>query len=140
MIWVVNPCQRKPFFMMQADRAAKGVEAEDRIVREYIGSVDGLRRNEIPIDRVAENFIDADAVLIDGEALRRALPRRGNKAAIEQILRERIAVDINRHGTGDLLLQGIGHILRIGAGEIRRRHALHHARNVVAIFAAARQR
>ena len=103
-------------------------------------AVDGLRGDEIPIDGVAESLVEADAVLIHGKPLRRSLDRRGDEAAKAQILREIIAVDIDGDGAGNLLLQCVRHAGGIGAGEILRRHGLHHARDIVGVFAAARQR
>ena len=42
-------------------------------------------RNQIPVDGVAEGFVDAHAVLIDREPLRRAGDRRGVEAAEEDV-------------------------------------------------------
>src|SRR5262249_19672199 len=61
---------------LEADRATKGVEAEGRIVGPDIRAADRHLRNQIPVDGVAEGFIDADTLHVDGEPLRRALQRR----------------------------------------------------------------
>ncbi len=69
----LKPLPEETIFHLQADRAAERIEAEDRIIRENVGSIDGLRRNQIPIDGVAKSLVDANAVLIDGKALRACL-------------------------------------------------------------------
>ena len=99
-----EPLPEEPILHLQADRAAERVETEDRIVGKYVGAVDSLRGDEIPIDGVAKSLVEADTVLIHGKPLRRSLDRRGDEAAIAQILREIIAVDIDRYGTRNLLL------------------------------------
>src|ERR1700732_2249491 len=58
----------KTVLHLQADGAAERDEAEDGIIREYIGAVDRLRRNQVPVDGVAKSLVDADAILIDGKA------------------------------------------------------------------------
>jgi hypothetical protein len=91
---------QKTVLHLQANRAAQRIEAKDRIVGEDVGAVDCLWRNEIPIDGVAKNLVDADPVFIDGEALWRAQTRRGDKAPEGQCLREWIAVAIDRNRGG----------------------------------------
>ena len=50
-------------------RAADGVQAEDGVIAHDRQIIDGVGGQELPIDRVAPHLIDADAVLINGEAL-----------------------------------------------------------------------
>src|SRR4029079_7196907 len=57
------------------DRAAKGVEPELRIARPDVGALDGDGWDQVPIHRIAEGFVHADAVHVDGDALRCALQR-----------------------------------------------------------------
>src|SRR5262245_50216319 len=68
--------------LFRRNRATKGVEAEGRIVGPDIRAADRDLRNQVPVDGVAEGFIDADALHVDGEPLRRALQRRSREAAI----------------------------------------------------------
>ena len=49
---------------------------------------------EVEIDDVAERFVDAHAVLIDGHALRDAIDRRSFKAAILDIRLEAVALNV----------------------------------------------
>ena len=67
---------------LEADRATKRVEAEGRIVGPDIRAADCHLRNQVPVDGVAEGFIDTDALHVDSEPLRRALHRRSREAAI----------------------------------------------------------
>src|SRR6185437_13539467 len=47
--------------------AAERVEPVDRVAADQIEAVDGEVRNQVPVDGVAEAFIDAHAVLVDGK-------------------------------------------------------------------------
>src|SRR5262245_7934111 len=67
---------------LDGDRTAERVEAEDRIARVDVQAVDRPFRDEVPVDRIAEGFVDAHAVLIDRYTLRRADGRRRNEAAV----------------------------------------------------------
>src|SRR5262249_47430436 len=58
---------------LEAYRAAERVEAEGRIVGPDVGPPDGDGWDEVPVDRVAEGFVDADALHVDREPLRGAL-------------------------------------------------------------------
>ncbi len=126
---------------LDADRAAERVEAEDRVGGKDVRACDRLRRDQIPVDRVAKRLVDAHAVLIDGEPLRRALLRRGVEAAILQFLRKRIAGDVVDEHAGDALLQRVGDVGRTRALDLLRRHRLHHAWKAVDVLTAGpRQR
>ena len=50
--------------------------------------------NGVPIDGVAKGFVQPHAILIDGDALRRALQRRGFEAVKAQILEHAVALDV----------------------------------------------
>ena len=125
---------------LQADRSAEGVEAERRIVGPDVGAADRDRRDEIPVDGVAEGFVDANALHVDSKPLRGALQRRGREAAIAQVLEEAIALDVSGDDAGNPLLQGIEYIGRIDAREIFRGNGLRHRRHLVAIKADAGHR
>ena len=56
---------------LKRERAAGRIEAVDRIAGNKRELIDGVLRDEIPIDDVAKNLVDAHSVLIDGEFLRR---------------------------------------------------------------------
>ncbi len=58
---------------LEADRAAERIEAERWIVGPDVGAADGDRRDQIPVDGVAEGFVDANALHVDGKPLRGAL-------------------------------------------------------------------
>src|ERR1700731_1950717 len=69
-------------FHLEQKRAAQRVETIDGIAGHQRQLVDRLFGDEIPIDDVAEHFVDTHPVLIDGEALRRAEDGRRNEATI----------------------------------------------------------
>jgi hypothetical protein len=83
---------------LEAYRAAERVETEGRIVGPDVGAPDGNVWDEIPVDGIAEGFIDANALHVDRKPLRGALQRRGREAAIAQIRGELVALDVaNEH-------------------------------------------
>ena len=59
------------------DGATQGIEAVDGIVAHHRHVVDGDLRQEVVVDDVAEQLVDAHAVLVDGKPLRHAVDRRG---------------------------------------------------------------
>ena len=76
-----RPLKVEAILHLHGHGAAESIEAEGRIVADDLHRLHGLGRDQVPVDRVAEGFVDAHAVLIDGQALRRTLDRRGGKAA-----------------------------------------------------------
>ena len=102
-----------------------------------IGAADGVGGDEIPVHRVAERLVDADAIHVDGDALRRALQRRSRKAAVAKILHEAVALDVGRRDARHALHQRVDDVLRIGAGNVVGGDRLHHGRDFVAVDAAA---
>src|SRR2546430_4269399 len=58
---------------LEAYRSAERVETEGRIVGPDVGAADGNGWDEVPVDRVAEGFVDADALHVDRQSLRGAL-------------------------------------------------------------------
>ena len=81
---------------VEHDGAAERIETEDRICAEDRRAIDRDRGDEIPVDAVAPRLVDAHAVLIDRETLRRADDGRGRKAAIVDLRLEWIAGDVDR--------------------------------------------
>src|ERR1700679_1559880 len=80
------------------DRAAKRIQAEQWIGADNVDAVDGDIRKQIPIDGVAERFVDAHAVLVNRQTLRGAQNGRGLEAPIQNIGLERVServVDIH---------------------------------------------
>ena len=90
---------------LDVHRAAEGVEAEHRVGAFEIDLVDGDVGDQVPIHRVAERLVEAHAVDIDGEPLRRALQRRGREPVIEQGRLKRIARSGIQVDAADLLVQ-----------------------------------
>ncbi len=88
--------------------AAERVEAEYGIVADQIDPVHGKVRHQVPVDGVAERLVDAHAVLIDREALRRALDRRGVEAAILDVRLKRAVLNVIDVDAGHALAERAG--------------------------------
>ena len=85
---------------VENDGAAESVQAEHRIGAQYRGAIDGDQGNQIPVDAVPLGFVDAHAVLVDGEALRSANHRRGGETAIVDFRLEGVAGRVNDRHAG----------------------------------------
>ena len=109
------------------------VEPVDRIAGHQRHPADGVFGDEVPIDDVAEHFVDAHAVLIDREPLRRADHRRGDEAAVIEIVLELIAGLVAERDTGQPALKGVQQVRRLGVIEIWGGQRLHVGRNLVAV-------
>ena len=125
---------------LQVDGAAQCVEAEGGVVGPDVGAADGNRRDQVPVDGIAEGFVDADALHVDGEPLRGALQRGGGKAAIAQVLDEAVALNVRGDDAGDALRQGLDHAGGIHPREVIGGERLHHRRHLAAIKADAGHR
>ena len=84
--------------------------------------IDGVLRDEVPIDDVAEHFVDAHPVLIDGEPLRRADYRGSNEAAVIEVELELISGLVAQRHAGQTPRQGIEQArrrrgIKIGGGK-----------------------
>ena len=86
MKFAFEALEREAVLHLQIDRATERIQAEHRVVRLDVGAFDRVGRNEVEVDRVAERLVDADPVHVDGEALRLARHRRGDEAAIAEIV------------------------------------------------------
>ena len=118
-------------FHRQQDGAAERVEAEGRIVRDELRLVDGVRRDEVPIHDVAEGFVDANPVLIDGEAFGRAAHGRGIKAPIIDVGLKFIARDaVHRHAR-QLAVERVGDGRAARSGDFGARDGAHRRRHLV---------
>ena len=114
-------------FHLDHERASEGVEPIDWICRDNAGAIDGEVGDEIPIDVVAEGFIEPDTVLIDRNANGRAEDRRAFETAVEHVRLKRIALVFFDIDTADPLVElrrersrplcrnvGCGQALRVG--------------------------
>ena len=100
------------------DGAAQSVEAEHRIVAPGIHAGDGGLRNRIPVDRVAKGFVEPDAVLIDRDALGRALQRGSLEAVKAHVLEHAVALAVAEANTRHLRAQRIQHGRAMGCGDV----------------------
>src|SRR5262245_11008402 len=97
---------------LEADRAAERVETEGRIVGPDVGASDGNGWDEVPVDGVAEGFVDADTLHVDRKPLRGALQRRGCEAAITQVRGELITLGVAGEHARNALIQRFSHVGR----------------------------
>ncbi len=131
----------------QAGAGGHGQRTAERV--EAVGGVgagdqrDALERglgNHVPADHVAEGFVDADAVQVDGQALRRAGDRRGAKAAVGEVGLEGAALDVVDVDTGEVARQVFGEGAGALAAQVVAADRLHRVRHQIAVHADARQR
>src|ERR1700684_2583959 len=64
----LNAMVVEAIFHLNRDGAAKCVKAKGRIVRHHGDRLDRGRRDQVPVDGVAERFIDTTPVLIDRQS------------------------------------------------------------------------
>src|SRR5215831_15003561 len=95
--------------------------------------IDGVGRDQVPVYRVAERLVKADAAHIDGNTLRGALQWRCEEAPIAESLRGAVAVRIGQGDTRNPLKERVGNERRLSAGEVGGGQGLHRARHLVAI-------
>ena len=81
----VDAVIREAVLHLDGKRATQRIEPEHGIAGHQRQLIDRLFGDKIPIDDVAEYFVDTHSVLIDGEALRRSEDRRRNEAAIVDV-------------------------------------------------------
>src|SRR5207244_9280903 len=75
------------------ERAAERVEAEQRVRSgDQIDRGDRRSRDQVPVHGIAEGLVDAHAVLVHRDPLRRAEQRRGGEAPVADIGLEGIAL------------------------------------------------
>ena len=74
--------------------------------------------NGIPVDGVAKGFVQAHAVLIDRDALRHALKRRGFEAVQAQVLEHGVALGVGQGHAGGLVAQRVQHRCAMLGGEL----------------------
>src|ERR1700722_3694204 len=60
---------------LQIDRPAQRVETKDWIIGPQIGAIDCVGWDQVPVYGVSERLIEANAVNVEGNPLRRALQR-----------------------------------------------------------------
>ena len=127
---------------LHVERAAKGVQAEDRVGALQVHLVDRQAGQQVEVHRVAESLVEAHAVDVDGQPLRGALKGGGGEAVVEQRRLERVAGGGVEVHAADLLIQRADRVGRGGAAA-RQVLAAEHVglrRHGVAVDAGAEQR
>src|SRR5262252_2122372 len=120
-------------FHLDHERTAEGVKAIDRVRRDNAGAIDGKVGNEIPIDVVAEGFVEPDTVLVDGNANGRAEDRRALEAAIENVRLKGVSLVLFDIDAADPLVELRREGRRPFRRDLRRGQALRVGRHLVAI-------
>ena len=93
------------------ERTAEGIQAEHGVgARDQRYRVDRGFRNEVPVDGIAEGFIDADAIDVDGKPLRRAEQRRGGEAVVVDVDLEGIARALAGVDAAEVVVEVVGRI------------------------------
>ena len=100
------------------DGAAQSVEPEHRIVAPGVHAGDGGLRDRIPVDGVAKGFVEPDAVLIDRDALGRALQRGSLEAVKAHVLEHAVALAVAEADTRHLRAQRIQHGRAMSCGDV----------------------
>ena len=123
------------------ERAAQRIQAEQRVRAGHQFHAGNRRmRQQFPVDRVAEGLVDAHAVDIDRQALRRAEQRRGGEAAVIEIDLEGIALDLVHVDAGQLARHEFGQVEAFLLFELAAADRLHIGRHLPARNAEAGQR
>src|SRR5205809_4936861 len=89
------------------DRSAQRVEAERRIVGHDGDRPDRSGRDQVPVDGVAECFVDAHPVLVNRKSLRSTGHRGSNKTAKLDVWLKWIAADFADDDARHLLLKRV---------------------------------
>ena len=125
---------------LQHDGAAQGVQAEAGVgPRQHGQRLQRELRHHVPVDDIAEGLVDAHAVQVHRQPLRRTQQPRRAVAAVGQVGLERAALDVvdlhARHAAG----QVVGHVVALGLVERAAAHGLAGVGQQVAIDAQAGQ-
>ena len=123
---------REPGLGLQRERPAQRVETEDRVRSgDHVDRSDRVHRDEIPVDRVAERLVQADAVEVHRQALRRAEQRGREEAAVLDIRLQRIALHVVDVNAADRLAHVRRQVEALVIGEILGRDRLDVRRHVI---------
>ena len=99
--------------------AAETVQAVGRVgPGAELHAVDGELRQEVELHRVAERLVDADSVLVHGDALRQAEQRRGGEAPEAERRLERVGGRSFEGDRAEALVERVGHRGRAARREV----------------------
>ncbi len=111
---------------LDQDRSAQGVQAEHRIGAGHQRHArHRLFRDQVPVDRVAENFVDAHAVHVHGNAFRSAKQGRGRETVVLDVGLQRIVLGRIDRDPGHVPVHVVGDIKRLRTLEIAGCRGLH---------------
>jgi hypothetical protein len=114
------------------------VQAEHGGRAQGVDPVDGDVRDEVPIDRIAEGFVDAHAVLVDRDPLRRAEHRGRFEAAKHHVGLEWIRSRVIEVDAAQLLVECAEHARRAVSDQVARSQRLDVPRDLVPVHLEAR--
>ena len=123
-----------------ADGAAERIEAEQRIGRLQVDGLDRRRRNQVPVDGIAERVVEARAIDVDRKALRRPRDRGRGEAAEQDVRLEDVALGVVDGRRRDVREQRAGQAGYARAIDVGGNDDLRGGRHAVALDVGARQR
>src|SRR6202011_4242428 len=93
----------KAVLHLEGECSSERIEPVNRVVGNERHTIDGQFRDEIPVDGVAEHFIDAHTILIDRQSLRRPEHRRGNEPTVVDVELKWVAGLVTERDPGQAL-------------------------------------
>jgi hypothetical protein len=137
----VQPGVREPGLALQRQRTAQRVAAEDRVrAGDQVDRPDRVRRDEIPVDRVAERLVQPDAIEVHRQALRGPEQRGREEAAVLHVRLQRVALHRVEVDAAERLPGVRRQVEALVVGEILGRDRLDVRRHVILGQARAVQR
>ena len=120
--------------------ASQRVQAEEGTAAQQVNAADRDVGYQVPVDAVAERLVDAHAVLVDRNSLRRAEHRGRLEAAVEDVGLERVGECVVESDAAELSVHCPEQVRRSVAREVGGRKARDVAGNLVDVNREARNR
>ena len=115
-----------PVLGLQGQRAAQRIQAEQGVRAGHQGQrFDRHARDQVPADDVAKRLVQAHAVEIHRESLRRAQQWRSRIAAIADVGLERVVLHFVHNHAAQVAAQEGGNVERAAARDLLRAGRLH---------------
>jgi hypothetical protein len=130
-----RPLKVESVLHLHAKGAAQRIQPEGGIVADDVDRAHGRGWDQVPVDGVAEGLVDAHAVLVDGQALRRARNGRSVKAAKFHVGLKGIAGHFADSDAWRLLGQGLHEAWRSRALDLLGAHGGDAGRNFIDVDA-----
>ena len=131
--WTSAPGSENPVFV-SSDSAPPSVFSPIERVRSghQVRGADRLGRDQVPAQRVAERFVQPDAVDVDRHPLRRAQQRRREEAAVLKVGLQRVLLDLVAADAPERVEHVVREIQAVTRGDRVGGHRLDVRRHVIA--------